>query len=53
MKQPKTAMIGFRYHSEKKDFLVKAYGKELPGIMRKLSDDLIVKAVEKTRIKTK
>jgi hypothetical protein len=40
MKETKDAMLGFRYDGEKKDYLVKVHGKELPGMLRQLTDQL-------------
>lgn len=46
-------MLGFRYNSDKKDFLVKAYGDELPDLLRDCADQLLIKAIEENKIKTK
>lgn len=35
-------MIGFRYPSEKKDILVKEYGAQLPDLLRRYCDALIL-----------
>lgn len=45
-------MMGFRYPSAKKDFLVKAYGDRLPSLLRDLADTLIIKAVSMEEVKT-
>jgi len=54
--QPETklsAMVGFRYQADKRDFLVKAYGDKLPDLFRKAADDLILQAVSAKKIKTR
>ena len=48
----RASTMGFRYPTEKKDFLVKAYGARLPELMRELTDTLIIRAVSMSEIKT-
>ena len=40
------AMVGFRYHQSKYEFLVKEYGSRLPEELRKCADQLIVNAIK-------
>lgn len=53
MKESMQGYMNFRYNSDKTDFLKKAYGSELPRLLRKCADELLIKAVEQNRIKTK
>ena len=41
MKSKKTVIISFRYCSDKKDFLVKAYAEKLPELLRCAADELV------------
>ena len=45
--------MAFRYQTEKKDFLVKAYGKKLPEIFRSYSDRLIIEAIEDELVRSR
>ena len=49
----KKGMMAFRYQIEKKDFLVKAYGKKLPEIFRSYSDRLIIEAIEDELVRSR
>ena len=48
-----TAMLGFRYDSEKKDFLNKVYADRLPDLLRKAADELILQALSNETYKLK
>jgi hypothetical protein len=43
----KDAHVGFRYQQSKYEFLVKAYGADLPNKLRECADKLIIEAVNK------
>ena len=46
------ATMSYRYPIAKKDFLFKAYAERLPGILREMTDQLIVRAVNEVELKT-